>query len=84
MASISGTHPWAVGFSTAFSSSFANMLIIGTPNNAIAYSLARDLDTGEQLVRLSDFLKHGTIVTLLAFAVFWGWGIFGYWRWIGF
>jgi sodium-dependent dicarboxylate transporter 2/3/5 len=84
MASVSGTHPWMVGLSTAFASSFANCLIIGTPNNAIAYSLAKDLDTGEQLVTLSDFLKHGVIITLLAFVVLWGWVIFGYWRWIGF
>ena len=84
MASVSGTHPWMVGLSTAFASSFANCLIIGTPNNAIAYSLAKDLDTGEQLVTLSDFLKHGVVITLLAFAVLWGWTIFGYWRWIGF
>lgn len=84
MATISGTHPWAVGLATAFASSFANALIVGTPNNAIAYSLAKDLRTGEQLITLGDFLKHGTIVTLLALAVLWGWAIFGYWRWIGF
>jgi len=84
MASVSGTHPWMVGLSTAFASSFANMLIIGTPNNAIAYSLAKDLDTGEQLVTLSDFFKHGTIITLLAFVVLWVWVIFGYWQWMGF
>ncbi|MFH1755878.1 MAG: SLC13 family permease [Candidatus Latescibacterota bacterium] len=84
MAAISGTHPWAVGFATAFASSFANMLIIGTPNNAIAYSLAKDLETGEQLVTLSDFLKHGLVITLLSFVVLWVWAIFGYWRWIGF
>ena len=84
MATISGTHVWMVGLSTAFASSFAHMLIIGTPNNAIAYSLAKDLETGEQLVTLSDFFKHGAVVTLLALVVFWGWAIFGYWRWIGF
>jgi sodium-dependent dicarboxylate transporter 2/3/5 len=84
MAAISGTHPWAVGLATAFASSFANMLIIGTPNNAIAYSLAKDLDTGEQLVTLSDFFKHGVVITLLAFVVLWAWAILGYWRWIGF
>jgi len=84
MAQVSGTHPWAVGFATAFASSFANCLVIGTPNNAIAYSLARDLDTGEQLVTLGDFMRHGVVVTLLAFLVLWGWAIFGYWQWIGF
>ena len=84
MATISGTHPWKVGFATAFSSSFANCFIIGTPNNAIAYSLARDPDTGEQLLTLGDFLKHGVVVTSLAFLVLWGWAFFGYWKWIGF
>ena len=84
MASISGTHPWMVGFATAFASSFANCLIIGTPNNAIAYTLAKDMDTGEQLVTTGDFLKHGAAVTGLAFLVLWGWAILGYWRWIGF
>jgi len=84
MAQLSGTHPWMVGFATAFASSFANCLIIGTPNNAIAYSLAKDLDTGEQLVTLGDFFKHGVVVTLLALGVLWGWAFFGYWQWIGF
>jgi sodium-dependent dicarboxylate transporter 2/3/5 len=84
MAQISGTHPWMVGFAAAFASSFANMLIIGTPNNAIAYSLAKDPETGEQLVTLGDFFKHGFVVSLLAFVVLWLWAFFGYWRWIGF
>ena len=84
MAKLSGTHPWMVGFATAFASSFANCLIIGTPNNAIAYMLAKDPDTGEQLVTMGDFLKHGLAVTCLAFLVLWSWTFFGYWQWIGF
>ena len=84
MASISGTHPWAVGFATAFASSFANALIIGTPNNAIAYSLAKDSETGEQLVSLGDFFKHGVVITVLSLLVLWGWAFMGYWKWIGF
>ena len=84
MATISGTHPWMIGFATAFSSSFAHMLIIGTPSNAIAYAMAKDPVTGEQLVTLADFLKHGAVVLVLSFAVLWGWTIFGYWRFIGF
>ncbi len=84
MAKISGTHPWMIGFATAFASSFAHMLIIGTPNNAIAYAMAKDPVTGEQLVTLSDFFKHGFAVLLLSFAVLWGWVFFGYWRIIGF
>jgi len=84
MARISGTNPWMVGFATAFASSFAHMLVIGTPSNAIAYAMAKDPVTGEQLVTLSDFLKHGFVILVLSFAVLWLWTIFGYWRFIGF
>ena len=84
MATISATNPWMVGFATAFASSFANMLIIGTPNNAIAYTMAKDPITGEQLVSLVDFLKHGAAILILNFIVLWIWTIFGYWQWIGF
>lgn len=84
MAIISDTHPWMIGLATAFASSFAHMLIIGTPNNAIAYAMAKDPVTGEQLVTLGDFLKHGTVVLILSFIVLWGWTFLGYWRWIGF
>ena len=84
MATISGTHPWMVGLATAFASSFAHMMIIGTPNNAIAYTLAKDPTTGEQLVKLSDFLKHGSVILVLSFAVLWIWVFLGYWRFIGF
>ncbi len=84
MAQLSGTPPLMVGLSTAFASSFAYMLIIGTPNNAIAYSIARDPETGEQLVTVLDFLKHGFAALLLSFLVLWIWVFFGYWRWIGF
>jgi sodium-dependent dicarboxylate transporter 2/3/5 len=84
MATISGTHPWMIGLATAFASSFAHMLVIGTPNNAIAYALAKDPVTGEQLLTLGDFLKHGTIMLLLSFLVLWGWTFLVYWRWMGF
>jgi sodium-dependent dicarboxylate transporter 2/3/5 len=84
MATISNTSPWMIGLATAFASSFAHMLIIGTPNNAIAYAMAKDPITGEQLVTLTDFLKHGAVILVLSFAVLWLWTFFGYWRWIGF
>jgi sodium-dependent dicarboxylate transporter 2/3/5 len=84
MATISGSHPWMIGLATAFASSFAHMLVIGTPNNAIAYALAKDPVTGEQLLTLSDFLKHGSIMLLLSFLVLWIWAFLGYWRLIGF
>ena len=84
MATISGTSPIMVGLATAFASSFAHMMIIGTPNNAIAYAMARDPETGEQLLTLGQFFKHGLIVLILCWLVLWGWAFFGYWRWMGF
>ena len=84
MATISGSDPWMVGLATAFASSFAHMLIIGTPNNAIAYAMAKDPTTGEQLVTLADFLRHGAAILVLSFLVLWGWTFWGYWRLLGF
>ncbi len=83
MATLTGSHPWAVGLAAAFASSFAHMMIIGTPNNAIAYAMAKDPVTGKQLVTLADFLRHGFVVLLLSWAVLWGFTILVYWRWIG-
>jgi len=82
MATLSGTSPIMVGLATAFSSSFAHMLIIGTPNNAIVYSLAKDPDTGEQLLTTKDFFIHGFCVFLLSMFVLWFWVFLGYWQWI--
>lgn len=82
MATLSGTSPLTIGLATAFASSFAHMLIIGTPNNAIVYSMAKDPETGEQLLTMKDFFVHGFAVFLLSMAVLWGWVFFGYWRWI--
>jgi len=82
MATLSGTSPVLVGLATAFSSSFAHMLIIGTPNNAIVYSLAKDPETGEQLITLKDFFFHGSMVFILSMAVLWIWVFFGYWNWL--
>ena len=84
MATLSGTSPIMVGLATAFSSSFAHMLIIGTPNNAIVYSMARDPETGEQLLSMKDFLIHGFSVWVLSLVVLWLWVFFGYWKWITF
>ncbi len=84
MANIAAVHPWMIGLSTAFASSFAHMLIIGTPSNALAFAMAKDPNTGEQLVSLGDFFKHGAAVLLLSFLVLWGWVILGYWRLLGF
>jgi sodium-dependent dicarboxylate transporter 2/3/5 len=84
MATIAGVHPWMVGFATAYASSFAHMLIIGTPSNALVYAMAKDPDTGEQIVTLADFFRHGAAVLVISFVVLWFWTILGYWSWIGF
>jgi sodium-dependent dicarboxylate transporter 2/3/5 len=84
MAQISGTHPWMIGLATAFASSFAHILIIGTPNNAIIYAVAKDPDTGKQLISLGDFARHGAAVFLISMAVLWFWLFLVYWPWIGF
>ena len=84
MATIAGVSPIMVGLSTAFASSFAHMLVIGTPNNAIIFALAKDYETGEQLITMKDFFVHGFMILLLSFAVLWGWVILGYWQWMKF
>ena len=82
MGQVAGIHIWKVGLACAFSSSFANLSIVGTPNNAIAYVGAVDPETGERLLRLKDFLIYGLPVTVLAWLVLWGWAILGYWKWL--
>jgi sodium-dependent dicarboxylate transporter 2/3/5 len=82
MATLSGMSAIQVGLATAFSSSFANMFIVGTPNNAICYSVAKDPETGEQLLTMKDFLIHGSVILILNWLVLWVWVFWGYWRWI--
>ncbi len=84
MAVLSNTHPWMIGLATAFASSFAHILIIGTPNNAIVYALAENPETGERLITLGDFAKHGLAIFLLSLLVLWIWIIGIYWNWLGF
>jgi sodium-dependent dicarboxylate transporter 2/3/5 len=80
MAQMGDVHVWKVGLACAFSSSFANFLIVGTPNNAIAYAMGKDPETGEKLLDVMDFVKYGIPVTIMALLVLWLWAIFGYWR----
>ena len=82
MGAVANVHLWKVGFACAFASSFANLTIVGTPNNAIAYVGAVDPKTHKRLLTLKDFLVHGLPVTLLAWAVLVLWGFFGYWNWL--
>jgi len=80
MATLANVSAWKVGLITSFSSSFANVLIVGTPNNAICFAMGRDPETGEKLLDVMDFVKYGLPITILAWLVLWFWTIFGYWR----
>ena len=63
--------PWAVGLATAFATSFAHILVIGTPNNVIVYALGRYPDTGERMLSASDFIKYGMGIFLLSLVIMW-------------
>jgi sodium-dependent dicarboxylate transporter 2/3/5 len=80
MATLANVHVWKVGLACAFSSSFANALVVGTPNNAIAFAMCRDPETGERLMEVTDFMKYGIGVCIIAWLVLWFWGVFGYWK----
>ncbi|MFO7555540.1 MAG: SLC13 family permease [Desulfobacterales bacterium] len=82
MATLAKVSVWKVGLITSFSSSFANFLVVGTPNNAIAFGMGRDPETGERLLDVMDFVKYGLPVTILAWLVLWGWAVFGYWQFL--
>ncbi len=82
MADLANTHVWKIGLACAFSSSFANFLVVGTPNNAIAFGMGRDPETGERLLDVLDFVKYGLPITILAWLVLWFWTIFGYWQFL--
>ena len=82
MATLANVHVWKVGLACAFSSSFANFLVVGTPNNAIAFGMGRDPETGERLLDVFDFVKYGLPVTILAWLVLWFWTVLGYWQFL--
>jgi len=82
MATLAGVSIWKVGMACAFSSSFANILVVGTPNNAICFGMGRDPETGERLLNVMDFVKYGVPVTILSWLVLWGWAVFGYWSYL--
>jgi sodium-dependent dicarboxylate transporter 2/3/5 len=82
MATLAHVSVWKVGLITSFSSSFANFLVVGTPNNAICFGMGKDPETGERLLDVMDFVKYGLPVTILAWLVLWFWAVLGYWRFI--
>jgi sodium-dependent dicarboxylate transporter 2/3/5 len=63
--------PWAVGLATAFSTSFAHFLIVGTPNNAIVYGLGVYPDTGQRIISPFDFVKYGFALWLISLVITW-------------
>ena len=79
MAELGDVSVWKVGLITSFASSFANVLVVGTPNNAIAFALSKDPDTGKRLLNVIDFIKYGLPLTILLMLVMWAWALFGYW-----
>ena len=76
--------PWAIGLATAFATSFAHFLIVGTPNNAIVYALGSYPDTKEKMIHPIDFLKYGFILWVLCMAILWVVGFVFIFRLIGF
>ncbi|BBO80398.1 SLC13 family permease [Desulfosarcina ovata] len=82
MATLANVSVWKVGLITSFSSSFANFLVVGTPNNAICFGMGKDPETGERLLDVMDFVKFGLPITLLAWLVLWLWGVLGYWQFL--
>lgn len=79
MGALANVHIWKIGLACAFSSSFAHCLVVGTPNNAIAYGMGRDPETGERLLDIYDFLKFGIPAWILSLLVLWGFTFLGYW-----
>jgi sodium-dependent dicarboxylate transporter 2/3/5 len=82
MAPLTGVHIWKVGLACAFSSSFAHCLVVGTPNNAIAFGMGRDPETGERLLDVMDFIKYGVPLWILCMIVLWLWTFVGYWTFL--
>jgi len=84
MAELGNLSLWKVGLMCSYASSFAMLTIVGTPNNAIAYTLSKDPDTGKHLITNLDFLKYGLPVWFILMTVLIGWGLLGYWSFLHF
>jgi len=79
MAELADVSVWKIGLAVSFASSLANVLVVGTPNNAIVFAMSKDPDTGKKLLSVFDFVKYGLPLTLLLLLVMWGWALLGYW-----
>jgi sodium-dependent dicarboxylate transporter 2/3/5 len=76
--------PWAIGLATAFATSFAHFLIVGTPNNAIVYGLGVYPDTGQRMISPIDFVKYGFALWLISLAIVWVLGFMVLYNVVGF
>jgi len=76
--------PWAVGLATAFATSFAHVLIVGTPNNAIVYALSAYPGTNKRIIHPIDFVKYGFILWILCMLILWVVGFLFLYKVVGF
>jgi len=76
--------PWAIGLATAFATSFAHFLIVGTPNNAIVYGLGLYPDTGKRMINPIDFVKYGFLLWLISLGITWVVEFMGIFHIVGF
>ncbi len=76
-----GMDPARPVLAVALALSTANSVTIATPSNAVASALAKDVETGEPMIRPRDMLVHGTAVTVLTIGVLsaWAWMRGGGW-----
>ena len=79
MAELANVSIWKMGLMVSFTSSLANVLVVGTPNNAIVFAMSKDPDSGKRLLSVFDFIKYGLPLTIILLLVIWGWALFGYW-----
>ena len=79
MAELANVSIWKMGLMVSFASSLANVLVVGTPNNAIVFAMSKDPDSGKRLLSVFDFIKYGLPLTVILLFVMWGWPLFGYW-----
>ena len=82
MAEVGNVSGWKVGLMASFASCFANVLVVGTPNNAIVFSMCKDPHTWKRLLSVFDFVKYGLPLTVMLMLVTWGWALFGYWTFL--
>ena len=82
MSELGNVSIWKVGLMVSFVSSFANVLVVGTPNNAIVFSMSKHPHSGKRLLSVFDFVKYGLPLTILLMLGTWGWALFGYWSFL--